>query len=216
LATSREHPRSGPAAVFESLREELTAAIQEDREVAVIFEGIRNFSAPLNTPEDARRVGELAGRGAEDLGIKVGTLPLAIGPGLAFMYDLALEGIRANPSRVNSRILKNTRLLRAAAGLFDVGLLNVGHSTVTALEQALEDDEYAERLRHRADELGYLARDQFPTVGCDFCQVVVHNTVTGEYDITCPTQAECESLGVWFWLFLLLMLIVSIWDWLWG
>jgi hypothetical protein len=206
--------QSNPAEVFESLRKDFFAAVREDRKMAEIFERIQKFKAPFNTSEDAKRLLKLKERGAERLGIKVGTLPLAIGPGLAFMYDVALEAIRANPKRINSKMLRS-RALRTAEGLFDVALLKVGSSTVTALEQALADKNYADRLRHRADELKWVARDNFDPGPCEHCTVTYEDKETGEFITTCPSQSECEQIGGLLLLLLLAWLVYEIIDWLW-
>lgn len=181
--------------------------------MAEIFDRFRRFEGKFNTSEDAKRLVELTERGADKLDIKVGTLPLEIGPGLAFMYDVALEAIRANPGRINSKMLR-ARSLRTAEGLLDVFFLKIGSSTITALEQALEDDDYADRLRHRANEIN-VARDNYPTGPCEFCTVTYENKDTGDFEITCPSESECNNMSIIFWLLLLAWLTYELIDWLW-
>ena len=203
-----------PKVIFDSLMSDMMTAISEDETMAETFDRVCKFEGPFNTAKDAERLNELKERGAEDLEIRVGTLPLAIGPGLVYMYDIALEAIRARPERINRRAI-GPRALRTAERLFDIALLKIGSSTNSALEQALVDEDYATRLRNRAREL-VIARDQAPGGGvCEFCTITYEDKETGHIEVTCPSKEQCENLGSIILLLILAWLIYEFIDWLW-
>jgi hypothetical protein len=126
---------SNPAAAFAALKDELFEAVRRDRELAEAFESLKKFKIKFNTREDAQQLADLRRRGADDLGIKVGTLPLAIGPGIAFMYDAAIEALRSNSRPIEPSIF-TPRSMRIAERLVDVVFEKTGACSVTALELA--------------------------------------------------------------------------------
>jgi hypothetical protein len=210
-------PYSKPAATFEKMKRDFMAAAKKDAVMSEAYERLRKFKGVFNTDEDAKRLDELRNRGAEKLGIKVGTLPLAIGPGLVFMYDAILEAIRLDPGRFDSKML-GRRSMRTAEILFDDFLLQIGARSVTALERALEDDEYADRLRNRAKQLDAIARQAWdPEPGvCEFCTVVYKDTVANVYEVRCPSQEECDNFLWAILIMLLIWLTLGVLEWLFG
>jgi hypothetical protein len=204
---------SNPAAAFAALKDELFEAVRRDRELAEAFESLKKFKIKFNTREDAQQLADLRRRGADDLGIKVGTLPLAIGPGIAFMYDAAIEALRSNSRPIEPSIF-TPRSMRIAERLVDVVFEKTGACSVTALELALADRDYADRLRKRAAELGWLALDNPIGEPCEFCTVTVEDELTGRVEVTCPTKQECERLSGGFWLLILILLLSALLDWL--
>lgn len=200
-----------PGETFTALKDEFFAAIKTHPEV---LDKLRSFKSSFNTAEDARQLVGLIERGADKLEIRVGKLPLAIGPGLAYMYDLVIEAIHRDPGQLDARSF-NARALRTAVALFDVGALSVGAFTVKALGRALTDERYADRLRDRAGELGWIALDNPPPPGtqCEFCTVVVDDN-TGNPEITCPSKEECEAIGGSVLLLILLLILTGLLGWL--
>lgn len=206
---------SKPATIFDTIKRTFIAAVEGDAEMKEAFERMRKFKGVVNTPQDAKRLDELKARGADKLGIGVGASPLAIGAGLAFVYDIALEAIRLEPERINTQVFKR-RSMRTAESLFEVWLLNIGACSVKALQRALEDDEYADRLRHRGEELGSVALDIWDQgQECEHCTVIVKDATGSVIDVRCPSEEECNDL---FWLLVILLLVwltYGIIKWLW-
>jgi hypothetical protein len=208
---------SNPAAAFAALKDELFEAVQRDPELAKAFESLKKFRIEFTTTrEDARQLADLQRQGADQLGIKVGILPLAIGPGVAFMYDAAIEALRSNNGPIEPNIF-TARSMRVAERLFDVVFEKTGACSVTALKRALADGDYADRLRNRAAELrwlgqGWLALDN-PIGPCEWCTIAVKDA-TGVETITCPTQKQCEEAAPAFWLLIIIFLLMPLLKWL--
>jgi hypothetical protein len=206
--------RSNPAAAFDVLVRDFLFAVENDPEMAEAFASFqKHLNGPINTTEDARRLAVLKEQGAEDLNITVGTLPFAMGAGLAFMYDVAVEALRSSDAPLDSKMF-SPRAVGTAERLLDLAMLQIGSSTVTALELAMADSAYADRLRERAGEIGWVARQPpNPTGPCEHCTVTIEDEL-GNVQITCPSKEDCESLGGLILGLLLVWLIVGIIDWL--
>lgn len=205
---------SKPADIFAQYKLDAQAALKKDAGMQETFKRLQNFKGVFNTPDDAKRLDDLKAKGVDQLNIGLGNFPLLIGAGLLHMYDVAIEAIRAEPELVNSKAFRG-RTLHTAENLFDAWLLNVGACGVTALERALEDKEYADRLKYRATELGWIAFDDRPPDDvCPYC-TVIHKTSAGEIDVQCPSEQACQDI---LWLLLLLLalwLTYKVIKWLW-
>jgi hypothetical protein len=206
---------SKPSEIFAKYKLEVQAALRDDAGMQEAFKRLQSFKGVFNTPEHAKRLDELKAKGADQLNIGISNLPLLIGAGLVYMYDVAIEAIRSEPERVDSKAFRG-RALHTAESLFDVWLLNVGACGVTAIERALEDEEYANRLSYRATELGWIAFDDRPPQDvCPFCTVIRKGPTGNIEEIQCPSEQECNDL---LWLILLLLalwLTYKLIKWLW-
>ncbi len=204
-----------PSDIFAKYKLDVQAAFKDDVGMQEAFKRLQNFKGVFNTRDDAKRLDGLKAKGADQLNIGINNLPLLIGAGLVYMYDVAIEAIRSEPERVNAKAFRG-RALHTAESLFDVWLLNVGTCGVTALERALEDEEYANRLRYRATELGWIAFDDRPPQDvCPFCTVIRRGSTGNIEEIQCPSEQECNDL---LWLILLLLALwfsYKLIKWLW-
>jgi hypothetical protein len=208
--------RSNPAAAFDMLVRDFLSAVEDDTELAEAFASYqKHLNGPINTTEDARRLAALKEQGAEDLNITVGTLPFAMSAGLAFMYDVAVEALRSSDTRLHPNMF-SPRAVGTAERLLDLALLQIGSSTVTALELAMADSAYADRLRERAGEIGWVARQPPDPVGpCEFCTVTITDA-EGVPHITCPSKEDCETIGGIVLVLILILLIYELLDWIFG
>ncbi len=207
---------SNPSAAFGVLVKSFSAAIEKDYEMVSAFASFqKNFKAKVNTAEDARRIAALANQGADKLGINIGPLPLSMSAGLAFMYDAAVEGLRSSDTRIDPRLF-TPRAIRTIERLLDIALPQIGSTSVIALELALADKGYADRLRHRASELDDIVKLQplRPPGGiCEFCSVIIEDQF-GNVEVTCLSEEECHRLGGSIIVLLIILLVVKIIDWL--
>ena len=80
-------------------------------------------------PCDASQSGKK--RGAGKLKINVGSLPSSIGPGLAYMYDAALQTLRSTDEPIKPELI-NARAIRFVERSLDTVLPLIGSTSVTA------------------------------------------------------------------------------------
>jgi len=211
---------SNPAAAFAALYKDFFRAIEDDCAMAAAFASFEKCSTePLNSSKDASRIHDLIAQGADKLGIKVGSLPLGMSASLAFAYDAAVEALRSSDVRIETRMF-GARAVRTAGLLLNDFLHHVGSLNVTALELALRDERYAERLRQRAGELGKVTRldgvvllPPDPTL-CEHCVITEKDKDGNIIGVYCPTKEECNRLGGLLIFLLLVWLIVKLIDWL--
>ena len=206
--------RSNPSAAFNLIKEDFLAALKQDREMARIFDRIVKFKGNFNTVEDAKRLTQLRKKGADKLGIRVGSLPLDIGPGLALMYDAALEALRSSGRPIAPGMIR-ARALRMAERLLDDFFPQVGANTIVALETALSDDNFADHLRDRAGELSWVAMQPINPGMCEYCVVTIKDDQGNIIDVQCPDKETCDTLGTIFVIALIIWLVYEIIDWLW-
>lgn len=218
VTNSREHfaflRLSSPAAAFENLRHDFITTLEKDHDVAKAFASFqKHLKGKVNTAQDARQLAVLRAKGADKLGINVGALPLAISPGLVFMYDTAVELLRSGDKRVDPRMF-NARAIQTIERLLDLVLLQIGSKSVTALELALADPGYADRLRLRANEMKVVAAVSQGSFGpCEHCQLVVEDA-EGNVEVTCPSKEQCDSLGTYIFIAAVIWLASELLDWL--
>ncbi|MEV6768552.1 hypothetical protein AB0N05_07940 [Nocardia sp. NPDC051030] len=204
--------RSNPKAAFNEMIDHLLTAVAEDDEMAKAFSSFqRHFKGVMVEREDAVRLADLYKRGAGDLGIKVGLLPPEIGPGLAYMYDAAIETLRSTDHVIKPETV-GPRAIRFVERSLKTTLPLVGSMSVVALEQALEDKDYSDRLHQRAVEIGPAFLNQPPGV-CEFCELSVTDQF-GNITAWCGSKNECDNAGGIFILALLLWGLVELLDWL--
>jgi hypothetical protein len=205
--------RSNPSAAFAEMMNHFITATRENDEMAKAFASFQaNFKGVALTREDAVRLADLEARGAGKLGITVGSWPLAMGPGLAYMYDAALETLRSTDRPIEPGLV-GARAIRMLERSLEGALPIVGAMSVDALELALNDDRFADRLRDRAAEVGVLYLNQ-PPGPCEHCIIQVEDENGQVIDATCGTEDECALLGGLFLFLLLLSLLGALWDWL--
>lgn len=206
---------SNPSGAFAVLIKEFRDALKTDPEMAKSFAAFqKRFKGDINTIDDARQLAALKKRGADKLGIKVGALPMEMSAGVALMYDTALEALRSCSERIGPEIL-SARGINVADRLFDIALLRTGAATITALELALDDDAYADRLRERGKELGWIAMQPWnPGDVCEYCSVTIYDE-NGVPHTECPSKEACENLGLIIILIILIWLTVKFIQWLW-
>lgn len=205
--------RSSPVVAFGALIKDFSAAVGNNYEMTEAFASFqKRFKGRVNTPEDARRLAALSAQGADKLGINVGALPLAISAGLASMYDVAVERLRSSDRVIEPRMF-GARAIRTVERMLDIVLLQIGSTSVAALELALADPDYAERLRLRANELKVsFAASQGSFGSCEFCVLVV-NDGSGNFVSSCGTEEECLHLGTIIIILAAIWLIDSLVDW---
>lgn len=208
--------RVNPSAAFAEMFHTLAAATRQDEDVARAFASFqKHFKGTAVLPEDAARM-EALGKRARKLKIKVGSLPSAMGPGLALMYDAALEALRSGDDPLFPDCI-GAREIRVVERSMDQALALFGSTSVTALELALADKSFANHLRDRAAELqtAYLAkRPDLPQGPCEHCEVSIKDKDGKVIDFHCGTEDECAALGIIWLIFLVLFVGKKIWDWL--
>lgn len=216
--------RTNPAAAFSELMKDLSRAIKEDSEVAKAVAAFQTgIGKKIKFSVNARTLDALKAKGAANLGINVGSMPVALSAGLAFLYDEALEALRSSDVRIKPQMI-SPRAIHSAERLFDKFLAETSSKSVTALDLALSDEKYAQHLRQRAGELttvgklgGITFLDTSPDPGtgiCEHCTIVVTDEDGKILDYSCPTEEQCAAM---FDLLLLLLLIYLLWklfDWL--
>jgi hypothetical protein len=208
--------RSDPSAAFAELMDRFLAATREDGETAAAFASFQErFKGVALEQEDAARLAELEARGAGKLGIEVGSMPLAVGPGLAYMYDAALETLRSTDRPIRPGLI-GARAIRMVERSLESTLPILGSMSVSALQLALDDDRFRDRLRERASELGVAYFDDWaPPPGlCEYCIIQIKDKDGQIVSTTCGTKTECELGGGIFLLLLLLGLLGALFDWL--
>jgi hypothetical protein len=206
--------RSNPSAAFAEMVTSFFTAVSKDKEVASAFASFqKHFKGVGLEQEDAIRLDTLMKRGAGKLKIKVGSLPSSIGPGLAYMYDAALETLRSSDHPIEPELIR-ARAIRIVERSFDTVLPLIGSMSVTALELALDDKKFHDHLSNRASEVETAYLPPRPSGPCEFCEIDMKGPdgqITGTY---CGTQAECNALGVIVLVLFIIWLGSEIWDWL--
>jgi hypothetical protein len=205
--------RSNPEAAFAEMMDRFLVATSENDEMAKAFASFQeHFRGVALKKSDAIRLADLEGRGARQLGIKVGRFPWPMGVGIAYMYDAAIETLRSTDLPIEPELI-GARAIRMLERSLDTALPLVGSMSVSALELALNDDLFADRLRGRASKLASIFLDD-PPAPCDYCIITTEDkdgNVTGQY---CGTKQQCEVLGGIILIFLILLLLEKLWDWL--
>ena len=201
--------RSDPAAAYTALINQVSDTIKSDPQTAEAFASFRrNFNGEIFTSEDGKRFSDLRKRGADRLGIKVGSLPLTMSAGLASMYDQALEVLRSSDRPIEPRMF-GPRGIRTIASQIDFALKQIGSMGVTALEKALSDNNFAELLRQRGRELGPITLALYDQIGpCEDCTITTQ-TLDG-IETRCGTKEECDSFG----LITIILIIILIVGWI--
>jgi hypothetical protein len=75
---------SSPEAAFKALLNDFSSAVINDPKMKRAFASFQNsFKGEIFSPENAARFAKLQAQGVDNLGIKIGVLPLALGAGLA-------------------------------------------------------------------------------------------------------------------------------------
>jgi hypothetical protein len=205
--------RSNPSAAFAEMVDGFSAALRKDDELASAFASFQeHFKGVVLTQEDAVRLAALDARGADKLGIEVGEWPSTTGPGLAFMYDAALETLRSSDLPIEPGLI-SARAIRMFERSLDTALPLLGSMTVTAVELALDDDRFRDRLRASGSELGVAYKDQWqgPCEDCIFEEKDAQGNVVR---VTCGTKQQCETFGLILLIILILLLLKALWDWL--
>jgi hypothetical protein len=96
--------RSNPSAAFAEMVKHFLARVRENDEMAQAFDSFqKHFKGVMLTQEDAIRLAALNKCGAGELGIKVGSWPPALGPGLAFMYHAGLRALQSTDHPIDRR-----------------------------------------------------------------------------------------------------------------
>jgi hypothetical protein len=204
--------RSNPAAAFAEMLDRLLAAATGDTETARAFASFqKTLKGVAVEHDDAVRLAALRERGSDALAIKVGSLPPAVGPGLAYLYDAALETLRSTDRRIMPEMIDARAILVAERSLKNA-LPLLGSMSVTALELALTDKQFGERLHQRAAALGVVYLNQPPGI-CEFCEISV-TEADGTVNMWCGSKTECDNLGGIFILALLLWGLYELLDWL--
>jgi hypothetical protein len=205
--------RSNPSAAFAEMMERFLAGTRENDEMAKAFASFqKNFKGVVLNQEDAVRLADLEARGAGDLAIKVGSWPLSVGAGLAYMYDAALETLRSTDRPIEPHLIgaRAIRMLeRSLAGALPI----VGSMSVSALELALKDNRFADQLRDRASELEISYLNQ-PPGPCEYCIIEEKDKFGNTINAVCGTKGECDLLGGLLLLLLIIGLLGKLWDWL--
>jgi hypothetical protein len=205
--------RSNPSAAFAEMMERFSAATRENQEMARAFASFQEqFKGVVLERHDAVRLADLEARGAGNLAIKVGSWPSAMGPGFAYMYDAALETLRSTDLPIEPNLI-GARAIRMLERSLGSALPVIGAMSVDALELALNDDRFADRLRDRAAELGVVYLNQ-PPGPCEYCVFQLEDDQGNIIDIRCGTKDECDLAAGLFLILLLLALLGELWDWL--
>jgi hypothetical protein len=205
--------RSNPSAAFAEMMDRFSVAIREDDDMARAFASFQErLKGVVLGQDDAVRLAALEARGADELGIKVGSWPSAMGPGLAYMYDAALETLRSTDHPIDPELI-GVRAIRLVERSLDSALLLVGSMSVSALELALDDKRFSDQLRQRASEIGtaYLNGQPGP---CDFC---IFDSLDKDGNVIgsrCGTEDECKTVGGLIIIIIILLLLGKLWDWL--
>ncbi len=184
-----------PTGAFSALLNDFSIAVKEDREMAAAFKKFqKNFKITINTREDSIRIAALKAKGADKLGLKLGSFPLIFSAGLSAMYDTAVEALRSSDPRIAPRMF-SARGIGAAEHLMKPFLLQLGPISVTALERALKDKSYADRLRQRAQELKVIGLiGSSGNSPCEFC-TISNTDPNGEVTFQCLSEEECSDCG---------------------
>jgi hypothetical protein len=205
--------RSNPTAAFAEMMDRFSAATREDEDMARAFASFqKRFKGVILEQKDAVRLAALDERGAGKLGIKVGSWPPAIGPGLAFMYDAALEILRSSDLAIEPELI-GPQAIRMVERSLDNALPMVGSMSVTAVELALGDKRFSDHLRQRASEIGTAYLDN-PPGPCEYCEFSVKDKDGNITDTVCGTKDSCNTFGWVIIIILVLGLLKDIWDWL--
>lgn len=205
---------SNPAAAFTILVDTIRNVMKDDPSVArELTSALRNFKSDHAVRDGAHRLGLLKAQGADKLGINVGSLPLLLSAGVVFIYDAAVERMRSSDEGVDPEMI-NARTLRTVERVHGLDFPNIGSMGATALERALADKHYAQRLRDRAAELKWAEMDS-GGIGCDYCMINVRDKATGEVISSyCGSKEECDTLGTLFLAIILIYAIYKVIKWL--
>lgn len=207
--------RSNPSAAFAEIHDRFRSNIEQESEIERAFASyMENFEGVVLNEEDARRLNALEERGADDLGIEVASLPLGMAPGLALIYDAVLETLRSSDRPIEPDVV-DERMIRTIGRSIDSALPLIGSASVTALELALEDDDYADQLRDRANELNTYLKPLPPTQGpCEHCELVLKDQDGNVAEVRCGTEDECAVTGGLILVFLAIALLKELYEWL--
>lgn len=207
--------RSAPSAAFAALSDRFHSAVQDDTEMKRAFANFQeHFSGVVLKQGDAARLAALEERGAGELGIEVASLPLAIGPGLTLMYDAALEILRSSDHPIEPTSI-DAQIIRTVEHSLDSILPLIGATSVTALELALDNGGFRDRLRERASELEtYLLPLPPSQEPCEHCELVITDASGNVVSRRCGSEAECAVLGGFVIIGVGVWLISELWDWL--
>jgi len=206
---------SNPNAAFGALLSDFTKSVKKDPEMKKAFASFqKKFKGGIFTLEDARRFAALKQEQVDGLAIKVGSLPVAIGASLAATYDAAVEAMRSRDTRIDPKMF-SARAIGTVERLLDRALLQMGTMGVSALELALQDKGYADRLRLRAAELEVSNFQPLPPPGgvCEFCTVTVDDG-HGNVQVTCPSKDDCDKIGATIIVLIVILLLVKLFEWL--
>ena len=132
-----------------------------------------------------------------------------MGPGLALMYDAGLEVLRSSDRQILTE-LSDARVIRAVARSMDQVLPLIGAASVTAVELALDDPAFRERLKARAGELTTSYVQNWPSGNCEFCEITIQDS-DGTVETRCGTEDECRAAGG----IIVVLIGVLILKWLW-
>ena len=191
----------------------LSKAVRSDPDLRKEFKKMRDFCAVVVAQEDSARLSKLGKRGGINLGIRVGELPWQMGPGLALMYDAAVVKMRTTDKRIDPERI-GVQAMRVLKPSFENLFSLVGKSSITALELALEDDDLADRLRHRGDEIGTSFRAPLPPGICEHCQIIIEGDDGEVIESKCGTEEECQVMGIIILILVVIWLLDELWDWL--
>ncbi len=207
--------RSNPRAGFAEMVAHLTEAVRKDPEMREAFAAFQNnFSGVVLTQEDAVRLTAVEKRGAAKLGIKVGPLPTAIGPGLTLMYDAAIETLRSSDKPIKPDMI-NPRMIRMIGRSLDQLLPLLGSTSATALELALDDKGYKDHLSQTATEIGNVYFNSNWNTQCEFCRFESRDEDGNTTGVHCGTEEECDQMGIILIILLVVIVVKELWDWLW-
>lgn len=204
--------RSNPTAAFAEIYQHIQKSIENDEKFARAFSYFQdNFKGVGLEKEFAKRMKRCKKDGGGKLSIKVGNLPLEIAPGLTLMYDSALEQLKSGDLHIEPEML-DSRVVRALALNLESILPIIGATSVTALEQALVDTDYANKLKGRADDLSVAFIDDFPVLpgNCEFCEISIKDSDGKIVDRYCGSKDECADISLLF----LVVVAVSFLGWL--
>ena len=212
--------RSNPSAAFAELHRNFLTAVEEDKRLANEFSKfVKNFHGVALSQEDAAIIAGLKKRhGDLKPEIKIGSLPPQIGPGLALLYDTAVESLRSGYQPTTHMFeVRTIRLIEKSLNNV-MGLIS--SANVTAYELALKDKNFANKLRSRANELNTIMPvddtimpvDNTPGI-CEYCEISWRDQY-GHEGTYCGTQEQCEALGSSFIILLIILALANLIDWL--
>jgi hypothetical protein len=208
--------RSAPSAAFAEIVEALRTAVRDDPEMAeAVEQAVNSIGGVALSQEKAERLKELDQLGTNRLGVDVAAFPHSMGPGFVLLYDATLEALRSTAKPINLDFV-NAQSIRELASSMERFVSLTGDATLTALDLALADDQFANRLSERANEIvaTYLD-DSDPAFGCgpDECVAYIQRS-DGTVEKVCLPEGECGVIGGSVVVFITVGLVIAVVDWI--